>query len=76
MSRACQSCGVAIRFIQTPKGRWIPVNPGLVNGNDVLGATLVTGDGRILQGDQLRGATGFVPHWATCVSPELFRRKA
>lgn len=72
----CRSCGCAIRFVKTPRGKWLPCDVERVSGSDIDGDTIVTDDGGIVKGKEAENAVGYVPHWATCVSPELFRRKA
>lgn len=71
----CKSCGAPIRFVKTPKGKWMPVDPQRVTTEDIDGDTIVTDDGEILKGKEAASTVGYVPHWLTCVSPELFRRR-
>lgn len=75
----CKSCGAKIKFLRTKAGKWMPCDPETVSAEDLdAGDKLVTKDGDVLtvngKTPEGYGAVGYVPHWATCKSPELFRR--
>lgn len=78
----CWGCGAPIRFIDTAKGKRMPVNAEPVefytfNGHE---ETFVTDAGETVKGwkedapSRARHLTGYVPHWATCTSPQDFRQ--
>lgn len=77
----CKSCGAPIIWIQSPKGKWIPCDEGLVpyvedkNGK----SSIVTQRGEIIRCRFVNAdeATGFgrVSHWGTCPNAEQHRRK-
>lgn len=69
----CRECGEEIMFIPTPKGKYMPCDPGIIpywqdpNGNE----TIINGEGIVvrcvLSGDPEKITdTGHIPHWATC----------
>lgn len=81
----CEACGAELVFVTTPKGAEMPCDAPLFALDVVKGGTVtgVTEEGRVVRGE-LRGpgetmvAGGFAvrtPHWATCASPDRFRRK-
>ena len=86
MSIPCKSCGKSISFVQTPKGRHMPVDGDepetfyldmTVRGPD----RVVTHDGEVLTGrivgassDAVTTVKGYVPHWDTCPHAEKFRQ--
>lgn len=79
----CKACGTRIEWIQTPAGRYMPVDPEPVfviegGGTD----RFVTDEGSVLLGriarpeEQRPGiVVAFVPHWKTCVRAGSFRRR-
>ena len=54
----CKGCGVYIEWIRTKKGKNMPVEPDPIN--------IITEEGETIE--------GFIPHWATCSSPNQFRK--
>ncbi len=85
MSTTCRSCGEPISFIQTPKGRRMPVD-GDAPDTFYLDCTvrgpdrIVTEDGQVLCGRILKAkeqggivVKGYIPHWNSCTTPERFR---
>lgn len=81
MASTCKACGKPLVWIQTPKGKWIPCDEGLVpykqdsDGTDVV----VSQDGEAircrLKFEGLPTGMARVPHWATCTSPDRFRKR-
>ena len=77
----CKSCGAPIIWIQSPKGKWIPCDEGLIpykadrSGKD----SIVTHKGEIvrcqLTFEGKADGMGRVSHWATCPNAEQHRRK-
>lgn len=69
----CKACGAEIEFIKTAKGGKMPVD-----ANEI--GTIVTDDGLTVRGqiavvrEDGGVVTGRIPHWATCKSPDEFRR--
>ncbi len=61
----CKGCGAEIKWIRTSKGKSMPVDPELIDGND--SSTLVTESGQVFSNqDGTSGITGYRPHWASC----------
>jgi hypothetical protein len=84
----CRACGEPIEFILTPKGRRMPVDPGLEtvimdptgHGDRVL---IVLEDGQVMRGYRAQpGAVrtirvrGYIPHWDTCPHAGQFRSRS
>ena len=81
MAATCKSCGAPIIWIQSPKGKWIPCDEGLIpykadrSGKEAI----VTQKGEIIRcnltfegkGD----GAGRIAHWATCPAANLYRRR-
>ena len=73
----CRACNAEILFIKTPKGKFIPCNPGLVDyANAKPGALLCSKDGDVVKVDASKhqNKTGYVSHFATCPKADEFRR--
>lgn len=82
MSR-CRGCGAAIEWIQTPEGRYMPIDPEPVfviedDGKD----RFVTDEGGVILGRRARPEeeshdlpVAYVPHWKTCPNAANFRRR-
>jgi len=71
----CSKCGLEIKFIQTKKKKWMPVDPGLVDFNEARKENssikfIVNGAGETIT----RGLSekGYIPHWFTCLDPNFF----
>jgi len=81
MARTCKSCGAPLVWIETPAGKWIPCDEGLVRykQDDAGRKAVVTQDGEIVKCEmEFEGLpTGMarLPHWATCPEADRFRRK-
>lgn len=70
----CRGCGAKIKWIQMTTGKWMPCDPELVEGKDLIGNdTLITEDGMLFKYD-LDDVDGYVPHWATCPKAGEFRK--
>lgn len=85
MSIPCRSCGEPISFIQTPKGRRMPVD-GSEPETFYLDTTtrgpdrIVLENGEVLTGRIVDAKTpgvttvkGYTPHWSSCTTPEAHR---
>lgn len=75
----CKYCGAGIKWVETNKGKAMPVDPELVSSDDCdNGAFLVTEDGRVIKIDhgnaKYETTDGFVSHFATCPSANEARR--
>ena len=57
MEKICKKCKAEIRWIRTPKLKWMPVDPKEI--------TIVTITGEVKK--------GYIPHWATCPNADEFR---
>lgn len=83
----CRACQAEIRFIETPSGGHMPVNPELVKtfliplaiGDKPV--ALVTERGNVVRGKEVslthkdaEAVEGYQPHWATCSKPKDFRK--
>lgn len=70
----CKACGKKIAFIETEKGKKMPV--------DAEKTTIVRQNGEVQTGPELKlivnehgeMVAGYVPHWSTCSSPDKFRK--
>lgn len=65
----CRYCGEAIEFVETPKGRRMPVDPEVDLRLLLPGVTVVTPEGEVLRGSRETSAVrvlGHAPHWASC----------
>ncbi len=77
----CKSCGAEIIWIRTNAKKKMPCNAQLVYYKERAKGTkrVVTPNGMVLAceyTDNPNEATGvgYIPHWATCNSPDSFRR--
>ena len=80
----CQACSAEIVWIQTPAGRSMPCDAGLIaykrtEGENPKAEKLVESNGVLIYGERVNNpdkADGFayMPHWATCSAPDRFRR--
>jgi len=92
MSRpTCTGCHAIIRWLKTPAGKAMPVDPEKLSewvtdeapkGTEARRISLVTDDGRMETGYQAsvltpasRNIEGYVPHFATCPKADQFRKK-
>lgn len=91
MSQAtCKGCGAAIRWLKTPAGKSMPVDPGWLSewvvSEPTAGAkriTLTTGDGSTETGwlasvitPGARQIEGYMAHWSTCPRAWQFRKRS
>ena len=81
----CKGCGAEIRFIHTPKGKYIPCDAQCVsyipaeNGRYnvvTYGGEVVKAVGIVVGRAAADGEKGFLPHWANCPASGKFRRKS
>ena len=79
----CRACGATIRWIRTRTGKSMPCDPQPVpywldpraKGKVVTPAGDVVSC--VFMGDMAKATgMGYVPHWATCTKPEMFRERA
>lgn len=73
----CKACGEEIRFIQTPAGKYLPVDADSLKLHTLEpGLVVVTEEGQVIKGIQSGRPSlyGYTPHWATCTHPDQFRR--
>ncbi len=80
----CRGCGKPIKWIRTPGGKRMPVDPEQVTyWNTPDGKErIVTPNGEVLpceipeSKDHLRRVTGigYIPHWATCPQADKFKK--
>ena len=79
---ACKDCGREIDWMQTEKGRYIPVDPEpefVIEGDG--DEHFYTEEEGVLTGrratpeDKINTPLGFVPHWRTCPCRGGFRRR-
>lgn len=73
MNAPCRTCKAKIRWVRTPTGRLMPLDPWPTDGGNVLLEENLFGDtlGRVLAGTDLAdartgGARLYMPHHATC----------
>jgi hypothetical protein len=62
----CKGCGAEIKWIKTGAGKHMPIDAVPVKVYVKL---------TILGEESWRFVEGFVPHWATCLDADKFRRK-
>jgi hypothetical protein len=75
----CRYCGATIKWVETNKGKLMPVDPELISSDDCEhGDFLVTEDGRVLKVDHSRNdyesTDGYVSHFATCPDANTARK--
>lgn len=81
MAAKCSRCGAPIIWIETPLGKWMPADEGLIpyKQNPAGKESVVTQDGEVircdLQFDGLPTGMARVPHWATCPYADYFRKR-
>lgn len=78
----CKACGALIDWVQTPEGKWIPLDPEpvfVIEGGGM--DRFVTDEGQVITGrlvrpreSRLDTLAAFVPHWKTCMRAGSFRR--
>lgn len=81
--RKCKACGAEIIWKKTGKGKSMPCNPEQVIYYAKRGAKgkIITPNGEVIScnlkppydGAEPTGV-GFIPHWATCLKAEQFRK--
>ena len=80
MATTCKACGAPLIWVETPKGKYIPCDEGLIPyKQDRAGKkAVVTDKGEVIKCEtEFEGEpTGMarVPHWATCPQADRFRR--
>ena len=77
----CKSCGAPVVWRETPRGKWLPLDEGMIpykadtKGTDVL----VNDSGEVircrLSFDGAPDGMARMPHWATCPNADKHRRK-
>lgn len=78
----CRSCGAPIIWLQTPKGKWMPADEGLVpyKENPEGKERIVTDRGEVIPCDLTFDGwpTGMarIPHWATCPNAAKHKKGA
>lgn len=71
----CKACGISIIFIRNPKtGKMMPVDHASQFRWSAKDGTIVVDSGRIVCLPRL-GEYCYTPHWATCTSPNAFRKR-
>ena len=80
MASTCRACGKPLFWVQTKNGKYLPCDEGLTGyrkdqkGHDVL----IGQDGSTircrLQFEGEPDGYARIPHWATCSSPDKFRK--
>ncbi len=87
MSNTCKSCGAAIEWQETPKGRWLPVERAFLKvercdpAHPEAERVVLVDDGSVVSAARLDplSPTGLVarqPHWSTCPAADHHRRQA
>lgn len=81
----CKGCGAEIDFIRTPTGKLMPVDKDLVPYWQKEGAPgkIVKRDGMLVSAvfteeeapPGVHMSIGRIPHWATCLCADRFKRK-
>ena len=81
MAATCKSCGAPIVWTQTPAGKWMPLDEGLVpyRQNDTGKSLVVDDRGTVIRCDIVTDGsvpTGMArfPHWSTCPNADSHRR--
>ena len=81
MAAKCKACGAPIIWMETPSGKYLPCDEGLVPYRaDRFGKqSVVAADGCVvrctLDFEGKPSGLGRIPHWATCPQADKFRRK-
>ena len=74
----CRSCNAEIVWIQTPKGKWIPCDAGLIAYKEGGNELLVKDDGSTVRCttvfEEKADGMARMAHWATCPGADKFRR--
>jgi len=82
MAALCKGCKQRIKWIKTPAGRWMPVDPKRMSGSDLWAIAhrkhwkkvlMVSEDGEINE-KPLAYDEGYVPHWLTCPKAKDFKK--
>ena len=79
----CKSCGEEIIWIETPTGKYIPCDVGIIPyWNDSKGKErIVLQSGEVVRcsteprTDIRAAGSGRIPHWATCPNASKHRRR-
>lgn len=78
----CKSCGKEIVWIKTVAGKAMPCDAGLryYKQQPSGKSKIVTPNGEVLSCEIIENpmqatGIGYVPHWATCSTPNSFRAK-
>lgn len=78
---SCKGCGTEIMFIKTVAGRTMPVDAESVRFSKGGKEVFVLPNGEIVHGTRLREGQadpeemiGYISHFATCTTPEAFRK--
>ena len=80
MAATCRGCGRPIIWVQTPQGKWMPCDEGLVPYRQDSSGTdrVVTQNGEIiscrLEFEGKPTALARLPHWATCPERDRFKK--
>lgn len=76
----CKGCARQIGFIETPTGKFLPVDPDAIHFDECEEAeTLIMTDGTTYRVNPehkypQEESFGYRPHWATCPKADSFRR--
>ena len=82
MSATCKSCGAPIIWLQTPKGKWMPADEGLVpykenpEGKESIVTDRGGGDPCDLTFEGWPTGMARIPHWATCPNAAKHKKGA
>jgi len=73
--RLCESCGAPLTFVRMKSGGIMPCDAKVLMANDLPEGIrhLVTFNGVLLK-DPAPMERGYVPHWATCNTPDKHRK--
>lgn len=68
----CKKCSMPIKWIKSPRKKWIPCDPEEITAEG--GETLVLRDGNVKKiADP--GDKGYIAHWSTCEFADHFRTR-
>lgn len=72
----CKGCKREIEWVKMRSGKSMPVDPGpkTISAEEAGRFNLVTQDGGVI-GRAPNGATGRMPHWATCPDFKKFKKE-